>query len=313
MKCKVNWQGSNWVFVVPDFIEDHLILASGSAIKVLLYILKHKIVDIDTAEIAGKFNISVEDVEDAISYWVNTNVLISCDNSRLVGPVATPVPKTQKTQVIPSPANIEAIKDSSNDLKFLFDSADSIWGKPLSYSDRKSLVCLFEQYGIAPDLLIMIISFAKQINKANMKYVEKIAINWSENNISSHELASREISRMGKYYSFENQLAIKLNLNRRFTSSELDFLKDWSSRNVSVDLVILAYEKTIDSIGKVQFSYMNKIILNWCSNGITTVEAAKASGSRKQNAETPTSSSREHSYDLNLLMNHIINNPPKPK
>ena len=331
MKYMVNWGGGDGVFAVPDHAADCLKLASGKAVKVLLYILKNKITEIDYAGVANALDVSEEDAEDAVSYWQQVGVLYPCGSEPAAvvhknaeeKPVpATPANDTAKEQrakeksaKMISPEEIADRVKKSEDVKFLFDSAENAFGKILNYTEQRTLIWLHDYYNIAPDILLMIMDLAKQTGKANMNYVEKIAINWQENNITTHELAMREINRLKNYYSFEGQAAAKLGLDRTLTPTERKFLKEWSDKGISIDLVILAYERTIDNIGKVKFSYMNKIIKSWQENGITTVAEAKSEADKRstENKQAESTDSGEHSYNLDLLVAHAMNNTPKIK
>ena len=331
MKYMVNWGGGDGVFAVPDHAADCLKLASGKAVKVLLYILKNKITEIDYANLANALDVSEEDAEDAVSYWQQVGVLYPCGSE----PAAVvrknaeekPVPAMtandtakeqrakEKAAKMISPEEIADRVKKSEDVKFLFDSAENAFGKILNYTEQRTLIWLHDYYNIAPDILLMIMDLAKQTGKANMNYVEKIAINWQENNITTHELAMREINRLKNYYSFEGQAAAKLGLDRTLTPTERKFLKEWSDKGISIVLVILAYEKTIDNIGKIKFSYMNKIIKSWQENGITTVAEAKSEADKRstENKQAESTDSGEHSYNLDLLVAHAMNNTPKIK
>lgn len=330
MKYMVNWGGSDGVFAVPDHAADCLKLASGKAVKLLLYILKNKITDIDFGAFSDVLDISAEDAEDAVSYWQQVGVLYPCGSEpaavvRKDTEAEKPVPTVSNTAAeqrakekaakMISPQEIADRVNKSEDIKFLFDSAESAFGKILNYTEQRTLIWLRDYYDIAPDILLMIMDLAKQTGKANMNYVEKIAISWHENGINTHELAMREINRLKNYYSFEGQAAAKLGLDRTLTPTERKFLKEWSDKGVSIDLVIYAYEKTVDNIGKVKFSYMNKIIIGWQENGITTVAEAKSESDKRstENKYTETSDRGEHSYNLDLLVAHAMNNTPKIK
>lgn len=332
MKYMVNWGGGDGVFAVPDHAADCLKLASGKAVKLLLYILKNKITDIDFGAFSDVLDISSEDAEDAVSYWQQVGVLYPCGSEPAAvvrkstsAEKAVPVPPAnntakeqrakEKAAKMISPEEIADRVNKSEDVKFLFDSAENAFGKILNYTEQRTLIWLHDYYNIAPDILLMIMDLAKQTGKANINYVEKIAINWQENNITTHELATREINRLKNYYSFEGQAAAKLGLDRMLTPTEKKFLKEWSDKGISIDLVILAYEKTIDNIGKVKFSYMNKIIISWQENGITTVAEAKSEADKRstENKQTESADSGEHSYNLDLLVAHAMNNTPKIK
>lgn len=326
MKYTVNWGGG--VFAVPDIAADCLKLASGKAVKLLLYILKNKITDIDFEAFAEALDISAEDAEDAFSYWQQVGVLYQDGSKTSAVPQRKteekPVPATdtaaeqrakEKSAKMISPEEIADRVNNSAEIKFLFSSAETAFGKILNYTEQRTLIWLHDYYSIAPDLLLMIMDFAKQIDKANINYVEKIALNWHDNGITTHELAAREITRLKNYYSFEGQVSAKLGLGRTLTPTEKKFLGEWADKGFSVDLTVYAYERTVDNIGKVKFSYMNKILTSWRENGITTVAEAKSEAERRSQQQdgTPADGGGEHSYNLDLLVAHAMNNTPKIK
>ena len=76
MKYNINWNSSEGVFAVPDLAADCLKLASGKAVKLLLYILKNKGSEETLAEMGKAVGITEEDAEDAISYWQQVGVIL---------------------------------------------------------------------------------------------------------------------------------------------------------------------------------------------------------------------------------------------
>lgn len=323
MKYKTNWDGG--VFAVPDSAADCLKLASGKAVKVLLYMLKNKISDVDLSAFA-EIGVSEEDAEDALSYWQQVGVLFTGDSAPetvIVKNDEKAIPQTapadtaaqrakERSSKMISPEEIADRVKASEDIKFLFDSAEVSFGKILNYTEQRTVIWLHDYYGIASDLLLMIMDFSRQMNKASIGFVEKIAISWHDNDISTHEQASREIQRLKNYYSAEGQVVSQLGLNRTLTPTEKKLVKEWSDKGISIELILYAYEKTVDNIGKVKFSYMNKILTGWQESGISTVTDAKAAA-KSPKKDTAESGSGEHSYNLELLVAHAMNNTPKIK
>ncbi|MGN1106935.1 MAG: DnaD domain-containing protein, partial [Huintestinicola sp.] len=97
---------------------------------------------------------------------------------------------------------------------------------------------------------------------------------------------------------------------------------DWANMDVTVDMVELAYDKTVDGIGKVSFNYMDKILRKWHENGITSAGEAEAFDERtkpvrksdgKKSADVSAKSSAAPSYDLDLLFKHALNSTPTVK
>ena len=334
MKYNVNWGGGNGVFAVPDHAADCLKLASGKAVKVLLYILKNKITEIDFSAVGEAVGISSEDTEDAVSYWQQVGVLYTEGSS----PAAVSTNSVQKPSSVPeqnsvsvhspqlerekaskkfSPQEIADRIESSDDVRFLFSAAETTLGRILNHTEQSSVLWLHDYYGIAPDILLMIMDLAKQLDRASMGNIEKIAISWHENNITTHEQATREILALKNYYSLEGQVSAKLLNNRTLTPTEKKYLKEWAKKGFSLELVTYSYEITVDTIGKVKFSYMDKILASWQEKGISTVAAAKAEAAERANSydskKSQKNSDDSHSYNLNQLIDHAMNSTPQIK
>ena len=334
MKYRINWEGSDGVFAVPDLAADCLKLANGKSVKVLLYILKNKISDVDFGAVGEAVGVTEEDVEDALSYWQQVGVLYADgttpvavavkEKNIMPEPVAEEAvtisnhrAKEKATKMI-SPAEISERMEQSEEIRFLFSAAEVTLGKVLTYTEQRTIVWLHDYYGMAPDLLLMIMDFAKSQNKASIGFIEKIASSWHDNGITTHEQAEREIRQLQNYYSLSGQITARLELNRTLTPTERKFVNEWATKGINIDLIIYAYEKTIDSIGKVKFSYMNTILLDWHGKGCANVKDVKAaenehSSSKKTAQTTVPSANNSHSYNLDLLVAHAMNNTPKIK
>ncbi len=140
MKYNINWNGSDGVFAVPDLAADYLRLASGKAVKLLLYILKNKSSEETLAEMGKAVGITEEDAEDAISYWQQVGVILDENAAHHKTAVQTAaVPKAdstaepaeeisaprarEKAAKMISPSEISKRLESSEDIKFLFSAA----------------------------------------------------------------------------------------------------------------------------------------------------------------------------------------------
>ena len=328
MNYKINWNDSDGVFAVPDLAADCLKLASGKAVKLLLYILKNKNSDESLAEMGKAVGITEEDAEDAVSYWQQVGVILDGNGSPQVRQTAAadkpdvflrtaeevPAPRArEKAAKMISPAEISERVESSDEIKFLFSAAEATLGKVLTYTEQRTLIWLHDYYGTASDLLLMIMDFSVSQNKANVGFIEKIASQWHENGIVTHEQAEREILRMQNFYSLAGQVSARLELNRTLTPTERKFVSEWAAKNISIELISFAYEKTVDTIGKVKFSYMNSILMDWYGKGFFTPADVKKS--EKKSADNPKESKGggEHSYNLDLLVEHAMNTVPEFK
>ena len=64
------------LFAVPNSVVDNYIkLASGQAIKILLYILRNNNKNVSSIELSKSLNISTEDIDDAFTFWEEVGIL----------------------------------------------------------------------------------------------------------------------------------------------------------------------------------------------------------------------------------------------
>lgn len=334
MNYKVNWSCSDGAFAVPDSAVDNIKLASGKAAKVLFYIMRYKTAATENAaDIAAQLdkNMTAEDVEDSLSFWEQVGVI--CPSGTAAAPLAkvtapveiarpktpTPAAKPQissekaverAVKMLSSAEIAEKVKNSQN-IAFLLSGAETILGKPLNNTEQRTLIWLCEYYSMGSDILLMLIEFCKSIGKTNIGYIERIAVSWYEREINTHERADAEIKRMQIYTSLEGRIKSRLELNRALTPKEKEIVSDWAGSGVTIELIELAYERTVQATGKAAFPYMKKIIENWLANNIRTpADAEKFDQNRSAAQETSAATADTHSYDLNKLLQHAKNNIP---
>lgn len=340
MDYKINWDCSEGVFAVPDAAAEGLKLASGKAVKVLIYFMKYR----SAPENPEDIGVSAEDAEDALSYWEQLGVLkkAECDAVSAQKPVSAaksaepvriiaPPPAQAAAENVPEkpvikprkallPTEIAERIAASEEIDFLFKSAEQSLGRVLTFDDQRTILWFYDHLGMSADIIIMLIAYCCSVGRRNMGKIEKIALDWHEKNITTHEQAENEILALQKAFSFEGKVQSRLKLQSKLTDSQRKYIGDWANMDVTVDMVELAYDKTVDSIGKVSFNYMDKILRKWHENGITNADDAAAFDERtKPVRKTEKKSAAEAkpsaapSYDLDLLFQHALNSTPTVK
>ena len=147
-----------------------------------------------------------------------------------------------------------------------------------------------------------------------MAKIEKIALDWNEKNITTHEQAENEILAMQKAFSFEGKVQSMLGLQSKLTASQQKYISDWAKINVTLDMVELAYDNAVNGGAKHLFNYMDSILQTWHKNSITKAEDAAAYDKRtkpvrkqEKTVKKPEPKvSAAPSYDLDLLFEHVM-------
>lgn len=341
MDYKVNWD-SGGVFAVPDAAAEALRLASGKALKVLIYMLKYRCLPDDPDEIG----VTAEDIDEALSYWSSVGVIYRSGNApqaknqpaahepvRVLAPkpetaapaAAIPAAAPEKEVIRPRksllPTEIAERIAESQEIALLFKSAEGSLKRVLTFDDQRTILWIYDHLGMSADIIMMLIAYCCSVGRTNMGYIEKAALDWNEKNIATHEQAENEILLMQRSFTFEAKVQSRLKMQNKLTASQKKYIDEWARMDMSVDLVELAYDKTVDATGKPAFQYMNKILVKWHDNNITDMQSAiefdertkPSRGQAPRQAVQGRSTAAEKSapsFDLSAIMEHARNSKP---
>jgi len=312
------------VFAVPGTVVDKYIkLASGSAVKVLLYILRNNGRNVSSTEISTALNVSEDDVHDAFNFWEGVGVIGNSPAQTTAetetsepAPVSKPTAaraavKETSAPAAPeikaavqnssasfqlTPSEIERRKNSSKEMKGLFDMAQLALGDTINHTMVRSLIWQNEYLGLRPEVIIMLLTYCASIGKTHTSYIESIAVSWSQNGINTSDKADSEISRLTKQNTFLSKMTAAFGLKRNPTPNQQSFFDEWMLKGYSADLVSCACERATDLGKTLTVNYINGILENWRKKGITTRAQAEDEIRNKKN--TTYSSSEEQSYDI---------------
>lgn len=276
----------DFVPIPKDFIE-HIMPSSNAAyVMVYLYIMFLASVgkSAETNEIAKKLGLIESDVVNAIKYWNDKGIFSGTGDTiiikRSVDEEISPE-STKKTI-----EEVSQIIDGNSALSDLCAIAQEILGKTLGNNDLETLYWFYDQLGFSPEVITMLLEYCVSMNKRNMKYIEKVAITWHENNITTMDEAQAYIMGAAKSDEFISSLRNLFGItDRNLSKTENLYLKSWRDElGMSADMVGLAYEYCVMATNKLSFPYINTILKRWAEQGIKTIpEAEKDHEQYKQN------------------------------
>ena len=308
MEFKVNSGIWGSMFGVPDIVVDNFLkLASGEHIKVLLYLLRSSGKVCSAEEIAINTGVTPQQAADAVLFWQQANIL-SAQNLTAVQPqsIMTPPPApvqpvtashpsaTIPVQPVPQPEQLKAaeppkperrrqnltpseiadIMKDSVDISELFKITESMMGS-LNHTFQNLLIWMYDYLGLKKEVIIILISHCKSIDKTNPSYIEKVAADWADNEINDLNKAQTEVQRITVTHDYTGRIMKMFEMTRRPTTKQAEFIEQWRSSGYDGELIHLAYEKTIEQIGKLSFDYINKILESWKESNYTTVQAVR--------------------------------------
>lgn len=324
MKLSVNLGTWNSIFAIPcDVVDKHIKLAGSAQLKVLLFMLRYAGQNISFDKIASALAMNELDVKDAMQYWVETNIIsdsptgpdetpdlaqgateFSNNNLSICNNHAESTAQNIKRLPVrtekPNSAFVAKRINDSEEIAFLMQEAQVILSRPISNGDSSTLLMLHDTDGLPVDVILMLMQYAVSVGKNNMKYIEKIAISWSEEEIDTVEKAELKIRALENYRKAWISLEKIIGIEHRSPSSKEDeaanrWLNTW---NLPDNLIKEAYDRCVNSKGKYILSYMDGIIKRWYNCGIKTLEQAIEEDKYKKNTYSQPQNNAVTSYNI---------------
>ena len=279
------------VAVPAEFIENHMVRANGSYVKVYLYalMLAARRERMEQADIAQSLNLLESDVKNAFDYWKNENLLSFNGDAIIIGREINHSDSGVKSRV--GAAEAARIMNEDAALKEMVALSQDMLGKPISSRDIETLYWMYDELGLAPDAILMVLEYCVSKDKRSIAYAEKVAVTWCErgiNTIEAMEAYTREENERANYfYSLRKLFGIS---DRPLSKKEEEYLRKWNDEfGMDEDMVALSYEFCVIQTNKLSFPYMDTILSNWHAKGIKTVEDAEKEHSQFKNPRSEKS------------------------
>ncbi len=254
------------LILLPKDILSRLSNASAEELKTLIYFFAEP--DCSVSDAARATGLTVASVESACAFWRGAGVFCESD-----APKKRVASDTSAYRNYDS-ATISRALTSNDQFALVYSVAGEKMGKQLTKNDISTLYYLFDYVGMPAPLICGIVEQCVADNKRNMQYIFKKAVALYEDGIDTYDkfeeyLARREVinSKVGKLRKLFGMG------DRALTSKEKKLFDCWfGDWSMSFELVEHAYEKAIDTTGKLSTAYINGILTRWHESGFETVE-----------------------------------------
>ncbi len=331
MSYKINLGEWGSVFAVPSaLVDNHIKLASESALKVLLYILRNSDADNTLDSISKAIGVHSSEVANAVQFWLERGLIMSGDNM-LLEPSSNKQAQTVTTDTAEKtrpeskkPRNISRVQrpDASfvaqrlqddEMLRHFIDDVQFMLAKPLSNSDLSTLVMLHETDGLPYEVLSMLINYCVSIGKNNMRFIERMGIQWASEGIDTIAYAEQKIELLTRSNGAWDKVSRLFGLKNvgNPTKTQLELSDTWVNKfKFSDDMLLQAYDRCVDTKGEYNIKYINAILQKWYNASVFNLDDLTALDSKgapkKQAAKQNDTSKRKASYDINDFKNKSL-------
>jgi len=213
-----------------------------------------------------------------------------------------------------SAEQLRAFKNEESTAQLLF-IAESYIGKPLTPSEMKSILFFTDVLHFSDDLIDYLLQYCVDRGKKDFKYIEKVAVNWAEEGISTPKQAQKFSTKYDRnVYAIMNELG----KSGSPTSKELEYINRWIKEyGFGTDIIFEACERTVLATDRHRFEYAEGILSRWKQENIHhKADIRKMDETYQKRRTTPRQSASsnkfnqftQNNYDFDELEKELLSN-----
>ncbi|MCL2572360.1 MAG: DnaD domain protein [Defluviitaleaceae bacterium] len=252
---------------------------------------------VSMADISAHFGILDTDVVNAWRHFEKVGLVEveGCppDISITFLPITEPKVETEKSKIIELPETqslaqtgtkietrpqytvqeLSVYRTQSKDVERLFSKAETSLGKLLTYNDMNVIFGFYDWLRLPLDVIEYLFCYCQEHGHRNLRYIEKCAMDWSERDIDDLDKALTYVHTFDKNY---RSILKQLGKSGFPTPAQRKQMDKWlHEMNMPLSLILDACDRTALSADKPSLSYVDKILVKWHKQGITTIEGVK--------------------------------------
>lgn len=161
------------------------------------------------------------------------------------------------------------------DVQELFFIVEAYLKHPLNNTDTNTVLYWYDSLGFSVDLIEYLVEYCITKGHSSTRYMDKVAIGWKKDNITTIEQAKEHLSMHNQvYYGVIKALGIT---GRNLVEGEQQYLQKWTKDyHFELDIIQEACARTISSIHQPSFEYTDSILSKWFQNNVHTIADIKA-------------------------------------
>ena len=340
-----------------EFIDHYMVRANGEYVKVYLLLLRHMNQSsgyLSVSELADLLECTEKDILRALRYWKSEGLLDYLDDtpddpspkSTASSPAASsglhdvqsgymtssiPADSVSDSAALASTTNIQQYRSRKERAEFkeLLFVAEQYLGKTLSATDIDQITYFYDTLNMSAELIEYLIEYCVENGHKSMHYINKVALSWHEETITTVNLAKTSSFLYNKNcYCVLNAYGIK---GRGPAASEIAYIRKWSEEyGFALEVILEACDRTMNSIHQPSFDYTDSILKRWKDKNVRQLkdidavdadyrkekERAKELAKerkRQQQTQKPVNSQNNkfnnfdgRSYDMNDLERRLV-------
>lgn len=212
-------------------------------------------------------------------------------------------------------SDLEKFNENPDVAQILF-IAETYLGKTLSDTEVRTLLFIYDVLNFSTELMDYLIEYCVGKGKKDIRYIERVAVDWAGNDITT---VSQAKQRSTKYDKTVYSILKALGRTSTATDTEAAYITKWLNNYAfSPEIILYACEKTVLATDSHRLEYADGILSRWLSQGIRTKEQIKTNEEKFQQSKKPAKNTAstnnkfnnftQNSYDFASLEQELLSN-----
>lgn len=280
--------------VLPATLWEHVDKASKKDLKILLALAADSLSRVDlnasVSRVSTALSLQAKEVEAALSFWRGTGIVALCEEGEpLQTPSKTPDAATSAPNAVSAKAplviadgglpaysaeELSGILERRGELSDLIHECQQVFGKIFNTREVSLIAGLTDFLGLDGEYILLLLAHCRRMEKKSLRYVEKMAISLHDEGVTNARDLEERLRHIEMMASAGGKLRVMFGISSRApTTKEKAMFEKWICVMQYDDAVLkMAYEITVDAIGKASVPYANTILERWYAEGYKTVE-----------------------------------------
>lgn len=206
---------------------------------------------------------------------------------------------------------------SRKSVKQLLMVAEKYFCRPLTTNEMQTIFFFMDTLHFSDDLIIALLEYCIDRGKKDFKYIEKVAVNWAQEGITTPEEAQQSV---GKYSKNVYTIMNELGKSSAPTSKEMEYINRWTKEyGFSMELILEACQRTVLATDRHRLEYADTILTSWKQDNVTSktdvLRMDELHQKKKASAKTATKpvpgkfgQFSQNDYDFDALAKQLISN-----
>lgn len=288
MKIKLQY-GTDAV-MLPTAAAAHFDKATKKDIRILFELAAEPLCAIDAEAackaISERINVSPDEIGAAVAFWRGTGVLLAVEDqeqppAQETAPAPAQAAPTAPTRIVTdrgmpvySSEELSGVLERRKGLASLIDDCQRTFGKIFNTGEVSVVAGMVDYLGFDGEYILLLLAHCVRMEKKSLRYAEKMAITLHDEGITDAVHLEERLHRIEVMATATGKLRSLFGISSRaLTTKEKGMIENWlCNMQYGDDVLKLAYEITVDAIGKASIPYANTILERWFAEGYKTLE-----------------------------------------